>query len=162
MPQEEEIDMELNGLLNKVTSNGGKIGALFGAWGTLGAFAKEWQPYGVNDPVGAAWNIINSIAVNPHFPNISHAWASAQGHGIIKTGAQGAILGYVLKLLDLDPKVNRIGGFLQDAGVATVFSAGAVELLTYSGAGNSPSYPRGQDNTRSGPRSALAQAYGAN
>jgi len=141
--QEEVILMELGGLLNKVTSNGDKLGAVMGAWGTLSIYGKEWAAYGIKDPISAAMNIINSLAVNPHFPNMQHVAAAISGHGIVVPAAQGMVLGYVLKALDLDPKLNHLGGFLQDAGMGAALAALAIEIITYSGAGNSPAYPRG-------------------
>ena len=143
--QEEVILMELGGLLNKVTSNGDKLGAVMGAWGTLSVYAKEWVPYGIKDPISAAMNIINSVAVNPHFPNMQHVAQAISNHGIIVPAAQGMVLGYVLKALDLDPKLNRLGGFLEDAGLGAALAALAIEIITYSGAGNSPAYPRGMN-----------------
>lgn len=152
------MDLNIDTIVGKIEHNADKVGVLVGALSGLREHA--W-----GQDVLAGFNIIiNGLVTDPHIPDLAHVWQhiTYRGNNTFKTAAGAAIIGYLLKELDLDPKLNRLGAALSKGGWGAVLGVVGLNVLVYSGAGHSPTTVAETRNTDVpiGPRSvSLATSY---
>jgi len=135
------MDLNIDNIVGKIESNADKLGLAVGAYGELNRFAKEWaaQGYPITDPISAALNIVQALIENPHLPNFAHVKDSLlNSGGTFKPAVMAAVAGYFLKEVDIMPKLTRLGKALMEAGMGAAEAAAVINVLTYSGAANSP------------------------
>jgi len=158
------MDLNIDSIVGKIEHNADKLGLGIGAYSELNRYAKEWKQYGVTDPLSAAVAIFQALLENPHVPNLEHvSKALFSNTGTFKPAAMAAVVGYFLKEIDVMPQLTRLGNLLMKGGVGAAESAAVINLLAYSGAGNSPVTVPSNQNSNGvpiGPRSvSLASSY---
>jgi hypothetical protein len=154
------MDLNIDSIIGKIEHNADKAGMLVGALSGLKEHA--W-----GQDVMAGFNtIINGLITDPHIPDLTHVWQhiTYEGNNTFKTGAAAALIGYLLKELDLDPQLNRIGKLLSKGGWGAVLGVVGLNILVYSGAAHSPvtvaGSPKPSSGVPIGPRSvSLATSY---
>lgn len=108
---------------------------------------------------GVLMQQIQGAMTHPHFPNIQHVMLDLMSDNFVgpvfKGGIIGAVAGWVLDEIDMNPAVSRIGKVLKTLGSNVAIGAVAVTLLddstrSYSGgnpagrpSGGHDGYPRG-------------------
>lgn len=117
--------MNFDNIFSKIESNADKIGGLVGF--TLGT------PHGLADLESS---ISNAMQGTIHMPDLAQALGSYASEPYGKTGIMAAIGGYILKEVDLDPRLNKLGSALQKLGIGYAIGALGIKLLwssTHSG-----------------------------
>jgi ABC-type glucose/galactose transport system permease subunit len=131
--------MELDNIMGKIEGNADKIGMILGAYGELNRYSKEWAQYGIKDPMAAAMNIVQALMENPHMPNLKHVqMALFSDTGMFKGSVIAVIAGWFMKEVDILPQLSKLGAALMKAGIGSAEAAAVINILTYSGAGQSP------------------------
>ena len=154
------MDLNIDSIVGKIEGNADKVGMLVGALSGLKEHA--W-----GQDVMAGFNtIINGLITDPQFPDLTNVLQhiTYEGNNTFKTGAAAAVIGYLLKELDLDPQLNRIGKLLSKGGWGAVLGVVGLNVLVYSGAAHSPvtiaGTPQPSSGVPMGPRSvSLASPY---
>ena len=129
--------MDIGGILSKIEGNANKLGLLAGGYAQLASYGTR----GVgSDFISAAMTIGNGIVHKPHIPNLSNVLVALTGSEApqFMTAIQAAVLGYILKEININPQLSRLGNALQQGGTAAAEAVAAITLLAYSGIYNSP------------------------
>ena len=123
--------MDIDNIFAKLEGNADKLGALVGGIGGL-------QEHAWGKDVFAGINtIINGLITTPHIPNIQHVWQMVNTGQTFKSAVGAAIIGYLMKEVDIDPKLNRLGNALSKGGWGAAMGVVGLNLLVYAGAGHS-------------------------
>lgn len=125
--------MDIGGIIGKIESNADKLGVLVGALSGLREHAWGKDVFqGINV-------MINGLINDPHIPDLSHVWyhLNYPANKTFRTALGAAVLGYLLKEVDIDPKINRLGNALSKGGWGVLMGVLGVNVLIYSGAGHS-------------------------
>ena len=129
--------MNVKGTISKLERNLDKIGMLAGGYGTLKQFGDPWD-------VGS--KVIGALFEDPHIPDIQGVinaltkWAESK---VFMPAVKAAVIGYVLKEINIHPQVNRIARALQNGGIGMAKGAAITTLVMYSGYHHSRHPPEG-------------------
>lgn len=117
--------MNLDNIVSKIQSNSDKLGTILGF--TTGSMN------GFNDVVSSIENIMSG---HIHMPDLAAAFQSIGNEPFVKSGVMVAIGGYILKEVDLNPTLNKIGTMAEKGGIGYAIGAVINKLLwssTHSG-----------------------------
>lgn len=128
--------MDFGGILNKLDND--KLGMALGSILT----AKS-----VGDAVGGGLTgyygqLIEGLMTEPHFPDLGHvlnALMNLNEAPVFKGGISAAIIGYLLEMVDIDPRLEKLGKILKTLGFNAAIGSGITTVLWYSGKEHSPS-----------------------
>lgn len=126
--------MNLNNLTSKITKNADKLGMLVGAYGYL-------QESGAGAGLNAFENaerLIQDLISQPHFPDLNNLVRDLTVGNTFKTAVKAALIGYVLKEINLHPQLTKIGKALTNGGIGAAKGAAIVTTIAYSSTFHSP------------------------
>lgn len=120
--------------LRSIEGNADKIGMALAAWMHL---AQEGPT-----PMAGLSRILNGLMTDPHFPNLEHVMGNLTDTAPSRTKpfipcVQAAVIGWLLKEIDIHPTIARIGNFLMKAGIGGAEASAVLALITFSGAAHS-------------------------
>lgn len=125
--------MDIDNIFGKLEGNADKLGAVVGALGGLQehAWGRDFMS-GINI-------IMQGLITSPHIPDMRDVWnhITYPGNNTFKTAVGAAIVGYLMKEVDIDPKLNRLGNALSKGGWGAAMGVVGLNLLVYAGAGHS-------------------------
>ena len=134
------IDLNVNSLVSKVTSNIDDIGKIVGFAMGIQAEAKSMG----RDFMPSVEVLLNELMRNPHFPNLSHVIGDL-GHGVSSNSFKGAVkialLGEILSYLKFGGKWANI---MKKGGWNAALGVGIFSIVAHSAYWHSPA-----PNTRS-------------
>ncbi len=87
-----------------------------------------------------------------HAPDMNAFGANLMNEPDFKTGLAGAIGGYIVENLDLDPRVSRLGSIVRKVSTSMALVTIMENLLGYS---TNPGYPGTYKNTGNGTSGAI-------
>ena len=138
------IALDLGGIFGKIESNADKLGSILGFLGGASNHADAW--WGAK---GHTFDMlivhINDLLKQPHIPNPGHILSSlTQGYQrqTFYPAIMAWIGGYILKEIDLDPRIEQLGRALEKAGFGAVLGVAAYATLLQA----SSSYSDGADH----------------
>lgn len=97
--------MEVGNMISKLEQNAETLGAIAGF--------LAGHPNGMNDIESI---VNNALGGNFHAPNIQEM-TGLINQGYVRTGALAAVGGYIIKEIDLDSKLTRLGEAIMKLGI---------------------------------------------
>ena len=124
--------MELSGITHKLEANADKLGIGIGFLGVPALM-------GGGNVLGYYQNVLQGLATNPHVPDFGRVFqvltdASTKEGSFFMGGIEAAIIGWILKEVDISPMLGRIGNVAQKAGIGAAEATAALTVIEYAGA----------------------------
>lgn len=121
--------MDFGGITGKIEGNADKIGMV------VGALMYSGGVHG-GDPIAGFMDIFNGLMTKPHIPDFGHVAQNLMGgdmSGTFKVGVGAAIVGYLLKEIDVIPQSAKIGNAVMKAGVGAAEASAVLTILNFAG-----------------------------
>jgi hypothetical protein len=139
--------MDIGNIFSKLEGNADKLGGLLGFLGGASDHGKHWWGDGKAHTFEMLQINITDLFKDPHIPNIGHVLScltDGYQRNTFMTALTAWLGGYVLKEVDLDPAITKLGSALSKAGFGAALGVLAYATIMESGTGHSGGEPAGQ------------------
>jgi hypothetical protein len=123
--------MDVGGIVGKLESNADKLGMVVGS-------ASLLSQLGSGDIFKGVQIMTSALMTNPHIPDFAALFGNLTGNAspeskLLMQGVGAAIVGYLMKEINIHPTVTRIGNFLTKAGIGLAEADLVFTGLEYAG-----------------------------
>ena len=125
-----ELPSTVNKLIAKVEKHAEDIGLLYGVGGGLKRIANQFYGGSITDAIQDHVATIGDLDFEEGIFRVTHLMDIAWSAPIAKNAVNGAILGYVVKELQIDPRLTRAGKAMYNASLTTGFSLAGLAFVT--------------------------------
>jgi len=139
--------MDIGNIFSKIEGNADKLGGLLGFFGGASDVGKAWWGDGQAHTFDMLRINITDLMKDPHIPDIGHVLGDlTQGYerSTFFAALMAWIGGYVLKEVDMDPAITKLGSALSKAGFGAALGVTAYAVVKRSGTTHSGGEPAGQ------------------